>query len=281
MTPAKHADGLIGTRIAVLGCGNMGTALARGLAGIPDHRLILSGYDICADKVSRLAGDTGLVPVHSPLEAAKNADIIFLCVKPKLVAKLAKEIAPALEAYKVVVSIAAGVKAEDIREAIGHACPVVRTMPTTTLLVQEGLFAVVFDDSKLTDKSRLSIIQLLTALGKVYELDTEAEISAFTAVAGSGPGLMYQLWMGYVEGAVALGFPREKAVEMVLSVALGSAKLALETGEPLSELYSMVASPAGTTVAGALHLERNAVRGHIADAVIASFLRSEELGRKA
>ena len=269
------------TRIAIIGCGNMGAALAKGLAGLKDRAISLTGFDPDAEKLNKLAAEIGLTPAASPLEAAANAEIIFLCVKPKFITALAAELAPALKTNPVLVSIAAGVKAADIRTAVGHACPVVRTMPTTTLLVQEGLFAVVFDDPKLTAPQTSLIRELLAALGKVYELHSEAEISAFTAVAGSGPGFMFQLWMGYVEGAVALGFTRPEAVDMVLRVSLGSAKLALESKESLYDLYSMVASPAGTTVAGALHLERNAVRGHIADALKASFERSEELGRKS
>lgn len=272
------------TRIAIIGCGNMGAALAVGLAGLKDHSVVLTGFDPDTAKLSGLAAQTGLSPAASPLEAAKNADVIFLCVKPKYITDVAAAIAPSLTTpNQMVVSIAAGVKAGDIRTAIGGACPVVRTMPTTTLLVQEGLFAVVFDDPALTPAQIALIRNLLAALGKVYELHNEADISAFTAVAGSGPGFMFQLWLGYVEGTVALGFTRPEAVDMVLRVALGSAKLALESGKngkSLYDLYSMVASPAGTTVAGALHLERNAVRGHIADALKASFERSEELGRK-
>ena len=76
------------------------------------------------------------------------------------------------------------------------SCPVVRTMPTTTLQVQEGLFAVVFDDPDLTPAQAELISKLLSGLGKVYELRGEAEISAFPAVAGSGPGFMFLLWMG-------------------------------------------------------------------------------------
>ncbi len=269
-----------GPRIAVIGCGNMGAALAMGLAGLKNMNVTLTGFDTDAGKMAALAAETGLTPAASPLEAAQNADIVLLCVKPKLVTGAAATIAPALNPDKVVVSIAAGVRAGDIRAAIGHACPVVRTMPTTTLLVQEGLFAVVFDDPALKEAQKQLLYSLLTALGKVYEFPSENEISAFTAVAGSGPGFMFQLWSGYVEGAVALGFSRAEAVDMVLSVALGSAKLALQSGRSLDDLYSMVASPAGTTVAGTLHLERNAVRGHIADAVIAAFKRSEELGKK-
>ena len=268
-------------RIAIIGCGNMGAALAVGLAGLKDTAVSLTGFDPDAEKAACLKAQAGLVPAASPLEAAREADIILLCVKPKYITEVAGEISPALRGNQVLVSIAAGVKAGDIRTAIGHACPVVRTMPTTTLLVQEGLFAVVFDDPDLTPAQAELIRKLLSGLGKVYELRGEAEISAFTAVAGSGPGFMFQLWMGYVEGAVALGFTRDEAVDMVLSVALGSAKLARQSGKSLYDLYSMVASPAGTTVAGALHLERTAVRGHIADALKASFERSEELGRKS
>ena len=268
------------TRIAIIGCGNMGAALAVGLAGLKDTAVSLTGFDPDGDKLACLKAEASLVPAASPLEAAREADIILLCVKPKYITEVAGEISPVLKAGQVLVSIAAGVKAGDIRAAIGHTCPVVRTMPTTTLLVQEGLFAVVFDDPDLTTAQADRIRKLLFGLGKVYELRGEAEISAFTAVAGSGPGFMFQLWMGYVEGAVALGFTRDEAVDMVLSVALGSAKLARQSGKSLYDLYSMVASPAGTTVAGALHLERNAVRGHIADALKASFERSEELGKK-
>ena len=269
------------TRIAIIGCGNMGAALAVGLSRLTDTAVSLTGFDPDSEKLACLKAEAGLVPAVSPLEAAREADIILLCVKPKFITEVAREISSTLKASQTLVSIAAGVKAADIRAAIGHTCPVVRTMPTTTLLVQEGLFAVVFDDPKLSTAQTDLIRDLLASLGKVYELKTEAEISAFTAVAGSGPGFMFQLWMGYVEGAVRLGFTRPEAVDMVLRVSLGSAKLALESGKSLYDLYSMVASPAGTTVAGTLHLERNAVRGHIADALIASFERSEALGRKS
>ena len=263
-------------KVGIIGCGNMGGAFAKALAQLPHVHLFI--YDRNMHKMRAAAkGKEKFVLVNSPAEVAAAADLVMLCVKPQGLLEVVQSIAHQLTFQKVLLSIAVGINTASIRAAAGSICPVVRIMPNTPLLVGEGVFALALDDQSLAAEQKEIIASLLERMGKVYVMPEE-KIDAFSSIVGSGPGFFYIFLQAMEEAAVAVGFSRKDAKEMVLATAKGSATLAESTGNTFQELYEMVASPAGTTIAGALHLERTGVRGHIADAVLAAYNRARELG---
>ncbi|MBQ4132265.1 MAG: pyrroline-5-carboxylate reductase [Desulfovibrionaceae bacterium] len=262
-------------KVGIIGTGNMGGAFAKALSLLPEVHLFI--YDRNPHKCEALAeGRERLIVCSNAAETAARSDLILLAVKPQMLRDVLRDIAPRLTPSKTLLSIAVGVLSKDIAEASGGVCPSVRIMPNTPLLVGEGVFALVLDDPELPVQTKRLITNLLQAMGKVYIMQ-ENKIDAFSAVVGSGPGFMYLLWQAFEEAAVALGFPRKDAREMALATAKGSALLAEQSGSDFYKLYEMVASPGGTTIAGAMHLERTGVKGHIADAVMKCHARAMEL----
>ena len=263
--------------IGVIGAGNMGGAFIKALSQHPQLRIFI--YDRNPPKIEALVREReNCQACDSAEHVAAFSDLILLAVKPQMLLNVVREITHMLNPEKTLLSIAAGVSSENIAQACGHSCPVVRIMPNTPLLVGEGVFALALDDPALSQDKRQLITDLLEDMGRVYVMP-ENKIDAFSAVVGSGPGFMYLLWQAFEEAAVALGFPRKDAREMALATAKGAALLAEHTGQDFYKLYEMVASPGGTTIAGAMHLERSGAKGHIADAIIKAYARAQELAQ--
>jgi pyrroline-5-carboxylate reductase len=261
--------------VSFIGAGNMGGALLRGLANMEGLRLV--AFDLDQEKLATVCQDCSAVPATSALEAAALGDYILLCVKPQQMRTVLKDLRPALNPDKCLVSIAAGIPLKLIAGWVGEVCPVARVMPNTPALVGAGVLAVCLDDPRLTPEQKELVQKLLTAVGAVHVLE-EKYFDAFTAVAGSGPAYVFYFMEALMEAALACGLPRGQATEIVNELLLGSVKLAKESDTHVSLLREMVTSPAGTTIAALVHLDRQAVRAAIIDAVDLAMRRSKELG---
>ncbi|MBF0481562.1 MAG: pyrroline-5-carboxylate reductase [Desulfovibrionaceae bacterium] len=264
-------------KIGFVGAGNMGGAIVKGLAGRPEYELI--AFDPDAAKLGALANQYKIAAAAGVFELARDCDYVVVCVKPAQVEDVIKNMAGALTPGKCLISIAAGVRLKRIKKWAGKDCPAVRVMPNTPALVGEGLFALCFEDQTVTAEQKVFVSTMFGCLGETFDLP-EKHFDAFTAVAGSGPAYVYYFMEALTEAGVLLGFDRDTATRVVKGLVSGSAALAHASPKHLSELREMVTSPAGTTVAALLHLDRNAVRASIMEAVEMAQLRSEELGKE-
>lgn len=266
----------MGAAIGFIGVGNMGSAIIRGLA--QDTTLTLHGIDLDQAKLKVLAKECGLTIQKSIKDLVGACDYVLLAVKPQHAEETLKEAASALKG-KVLLSIAAGIPQERLKAMSGGKCPVVRVMPNTPALVGEGVFALCLDDARLKKPQKDFLTRLFGRLGQVHVLP-EKLFDAFTAVIGSGPAYVFAFMEALVDAAVFLGLPRDAATAMVKGLFTGSARLAAESPMHLAQLRDMVTSPGGTTIRALQHMDRMAVSGSIVDAVIESFDRSVELGKK-
>ncbi len=262
--------------LGCIGCGNMGSAILKGLHG--KDGLSLAGYNRSAAKLEQLQRDVPLHVAVSASELARVADYIVLAVKPAQVAQVLQEIAPELTPDKVIISVAAGVTQAALREDSGGICPVVRCMPNTPAMVGEGIFAMCFDDPALLPACREEIEALFSGIGTVLALE-ESKFGAFTAVAGCGPAYVFHFMEAVIEAAVTTGFTRKDATDMVVQLFKGSVALAEQSGQHISVLREQVCSPAGVTITAVNHLDRTAVRGHIIDAVLLARQRDREMSK--
>lgn len=260
--------------IGCIGCGNMGAAILRGLAQRDD--LSLLGLDADKSRVDALCEECGMAAADSAKGIASDADYLLIAVKPGQVGPLLRELAPHLQPRQVILSIAAGVTLEQLKTDSSGVCPVVRVMPNTPAMVGEGVFALCFDDPALSEGQMQFVSGLFETIGQAHVLD-ESEIDVFTAVVGSGPAYVFYFMEAVIEAGVTLGFPRDKATRMVQALFSGSAKLASESGIHPSILREMVCSPKGTTIQATNHLDAEAVRSAIVEAVRRSYERSVEM----
>lgn len=261
--------------IGFLGAGNMGTAIIKGLTGVSDVSAV--AYDVDAAKVEALAGDGLAEKAATPAALALQSDYLVLCVKPQYLSAAMDALGPHLRPETVVLSIVAGVTMARLRELTGGTNPVVRVMPNTPALVGAGQFALCLDDAALSEEKKAFVRELFARLGRTYVLE-ERLFDAFTGLAGSGPAYVLYFMEALIESGVLMGFPREAATDIVSGLIEGTAKLAAQSGTHPSILREMVTSPAGTTIEALMHLDRQAVRAAVIDAVAASRDRSKALG---
>ncbi len=260
---------------AFIGAGNMGGAIMRGLAC--KEGLALTAFDPDTAKLEALHKDAGVVPAASAAQAAKTADYVVMCVKPQQMRCVLEGMKDALAPEKCLMSIAAGVTSATLARWSGDVCPVIRIMPNTPAMVGEGVFALCLEDARLSEAQKTFAMELFSGIGQCHALE-EKYFDAFTAVAGCGPAYVMYFMEALVEAGVYLGLQRAQTTEIVTALFSGSVKMARQSGLHMSVLREMVTSPAGSTIRGTAHFDRQAVRAAIVDAVVAACDRNRELG---
>jgi len=260
--------------VAVLGAGVMGETLVSGLlrAGRRPSDLLLS--ERRPDRAEELRERYG-VDVVGNVEAATKAGTLLLVVKPQDMGELLEEIAPHLSPTTMVVSLAAGITTSYVEARLPDGAPVVRVMPNTPALVDEGM-AAVSRGSHCDEPHLREAEELLSSVGKVLRVP-EQQLDAVTAVSGSGPAYLFFVVESMIEAGVHLGLPRTTASELVVQTVVGSAKLLRETGEHPTVLREQVTSPGGTTAAAVRELEDHKVRAAFLTALEAARNRSRDL----
>ncbi len=262
------------TVVAVLGAGVMGETLVSGLlrAGRRPEELLLA--ERRPERAAELQERYG-VQVVGNVDAARKADTLVLVVKPQDMGDVLDEVAPHLSGGTMVVSLAAGITTGFIESRLPSGTPVVRVMPNTPALVDEGMAAISRGSS--CDEPHLSEVEeLLSATGKVVRVP-EKQQDAVTAISGSGPAYLFFVVEAMIEAGVHLGLPRSTASELVVQTVVGSAKLLRETGEHPTVLRERVTSPGGTTAAAVRELEDHKVRAAFLSAMEAARNRSRDL----
>ena len=262
------------TVVAVLGAGVMGETLVSGLlrAGRRPEELLLA--ERRPERAAELHERYGIQVVGN-VDAARKADTLVLVVKPQDMGDVLDEVAPHLSGGTMVVSLAAGITTGFIESRLPSGTPVVRVMPNTPALVDEGMAAISRGSS--CDEPHLSEVEeLLSATGKVVRVP-EKQQDAVTAISGSGPAYLFFVVEAMIEAGVHLGLPRSTASELVVQTVVGSAKLLRETGEHPTVLRERVTSPGGTTAAAVRELEDHKVRAAFLSAMEAARNRSRDL----
>jgi len=261
-------------RVAILGAGVMGETLLSAIlrSGTPADRIVVS--EKREERAAELRDLHG-VEVTDNARAVEGADVILVVVKPQDVPGLLAEIAPAVSAGAVVVSLAAGVRIETYEQALPEGTGVVRAMPNTPALVGEGMFGV--SPNAVVSGDRLDeVVALLASGGRVVVVPESAQ-DAVTAVSGSGPAYVFYLAEAMISGGVGLGLDPEIARILATQTVLGAAKLLAESEAPAEELRRRVTSPNGTTHAAITTFDAQGVRDGIEAGVRAAAARSAEL----
>jgi pyrroline-5-carboxylate reductase len=255
----------------------------KGAAGIiPPENIGVS--DVDPAKAQALARELGGAKWHpSNQDAVREADFVFLAVKPQALGAALEEIAPALrmrpgERPATLVSMAAGWSIKGIQLLLDpeKAAPVARIMPNTPALISQGVIAMAASP-EVSEETLETLETILGAAGMVDRID-ETYMDAVTGLSGSGPAFVYLFIEALADGGVQAGLPRDKALRYAAQTALGAAMMVKETALHPGQLKDMVASPGGTTIAGIAALEQGAFRGTVMNAVAAACKRSKELG---
>ena len=260
--------------VAVLGAGVMGETLLSGLlrAGRPVEGLVVS--ERRPERVAELRERYG-VRVLENGDAVAAAGTVVLVVKPQDMAALLDEVRDRLSPGTLVISLAAGITTAFLEQRLPEGTPVVRVMPNTPALVDEGMAAI--SPGEHCDEAHLARARaLLEATGKVVEVP-EYHQDAITAISGSGPAYIFYVVEAMIEAGVLLGLPRSTSTELVVQTLYGAATMLKETGQHPTVLREQVSSPAGTTMAALRQLDDHKVRAAFLTAMEAARDRSREL----
>lgn len=254
-------------KVGFIGFGNMAQATARGLlradAVRPDHVFA------CAKTWDKLVASTeslGAVACRDARAVAEAADVVFVAVKPYLVAEVCTPIADVLaQPGKIVVSVAAGMPFAAYEEFLAPGTHHISTVPNTPVSVCEGVWACESTHS-LSDEELSLVSNLLGTTGLVTMLDSKLLGIAGT-IAGCGPAFVAMFMEALGDAAVKHGVPRKLAYELAGQMIAGTGKMAIESGEHPGALKDAVCSPGGTTIKGVASLERSGLRGAIIAAI--------------
>jgi pyrroline-5-carboxylate reductase len=262
-------------RFGVIGFGNMGKAIVSGALDaqiIGVHNVVI--YDIAA-AARESAVAQGLSVLSSDAEVCEHSDIILLAVKPQQLNEALEQCGTALE-DKAVMSIVAGVDSQHIRQLTQGNIRLLRLLPNTPALVQEGAF-VLSSDNDFTPTEYRWAESLYDSLGLVEHLP-EAQLDAVCGLSGGAPAYAAMFIEALADGGVQQGLPRDVSLRLAAQSCLGTAKLLLNTQMHPASLKDMVSSPAGTTIEACAVLEQGAFRGTVISAVNAASERSAEIG---
>ena len=254
-------------RIGIIGTGNMGSAIIRGIAssesaGSP----VLNIYDINSDQTDRLVKEYKRINAESSCSSlAENSDIIILAVKPNIYSSVLDEIKDSVDSSRILVIIAAGMSISFVEGFFSFPVKVVRTMPNTPLLVKTGMTAVC-GGSNASETDVKAVEKIFGCLG-LTEIIEEKYFDQFTALAGSSPAYIYMIIEAMADGGVLEGFPRKAAYKAAAQAVKGAAEMVLSSGLHPGELKDMVCSPGGTTIEAVAVLEREGLRNSFIQAV--------------
>lgn len=267
--------------IGFLGAGRIAQALAKGFiaAGVCEApRIIASCPEVDRHLLEEIKS-LGCRTTHANRAVVEESDTIFLALKPAVVPKVLSEVSPHVLSRHLTVSLAMGVTINNVESVLPEKSRVIRVMPNTPCLVQEG--ACVFSrGSTATLEDAQLVRRLLSSVGICEEV-AESLMDAVTGLSGSGPAYVYMVIEALADGGVQQGMPRDLSYRLAAQTLLGAAKMVQKTGRHPAALKDDVCSPAGSTIEAVYRLENLGLRAALMEAVRAAAAKSDEIGAKS
>ena len=256
-----------------IGCGNMGSAIARALSQKTKDIALTDR----SGKAAELANELGCVYTDNNT-IVSTCDRIFLAVKPQMMAEVLLPLQSILADKKpLLISMAAGLSLSRIEEMAGTSLPIIRIMPNTPVSLGSGM--TLFCHNQLVDQTMLADFLTDVEPCGQWDLLEECLIDAAGVVSGCGPAYMYLFMDALAEGAMACGVPKQKALSYAAATMIGAAKMVQNTGKTPEDLKNAVCSPGGSTIAGVRILESTGFQEAIINCVKAAYKRNQELGK--
>lgn len=268
---------MIVLKFGFIGVGNMCSAILDGIvkSGCADTKDIYL-FDTDAQKCQRFV-DIGMTLCGSAKEVSNLSDVLFLCIKPQIMPKVLGELSTEVKKDAVIVSIAAGVSAEKICNAIETTDRVIQVMPNTPLMLSEGAVALSATDSVSADEYE-AVEKIFSSCGVCRKIPLD-KMNEIIAVNGSSPAFIYLLTKYVCDVAEENGIERETAKALFCQALIGSAKMMTDSGMDIDRLIEMVSSPGGTTIQGLSAMRERDTEGVVRATFDACTKRAYELGQ--
>ena len=264
-------------KVAFIGAGNMAEAMIRGLLkaeAVDPLDVLVTGRR--AERIETLHARYGTTGFLDNREAASQADVVVLSVKPQILARIIDEIRDAIRSDALVVSVAAGMAITQISSCLPEGTHICRAMPNMPSVVGAGAAAFVCGEH-MTEQDTAMAQALFESCGLAVQVSEESLLDAVTGLSGSGPAYVFMIIEALSDAGVKVGLPRRQAQKLAAQTVLGSAQLVIETGEHPGVLKDQVTSPGGTAIAGLHTLEEGGLRTTLINGVVAATERCREL----
>lgn len=251
-------------RISIIGCGVMGSGLAKKLA--EHHQVMLC--DRSYEKAEALAKKLNVKCSHEIADAVGGADVILLCVKPQDLKEVSKQLFGKIRDHQVLVSILSGVTQKVLKLHFGDVS-ILRIMPNIACFYGDGVMGFV-ENKEMHQARKKELEEVFKPLGNIHWVE-ECQIDALTALAGSGPAFAFVIIESMVDAAVSLGLSASEGKEIAIQMFSGALRTLSETGKHPGELKWEVTSPAGCTIAGIKNMEDHGVRSGLINTFLATY----------
>ena len=262
-------------RFGVIGVGNMGAAIIRGVAKklLSSEQIFVT--DVDPQKVDELRTELGVNAFDTVGQLVENVDAILYSAKPNNAAKIFKQARELVKPSQLLISIAACIPIAQLESYFAESIPVIRVMPNIAVTVGSGVAAI--SPGSYADENHLAKSQaIFNAVGSSLIIE-EKQLDAVTGLSGSGPAFVFVFIEALIDAGVHVGLSREDAHQLAVQTVLGAAKIIDQNREHPAVWKSRVTTPAGTTAAGLFELEQGKFRSIINAAVIAATERAQEL----
>lgn len=260
-------------KIAIIGAGNIGTALADGFSTIHNKQdITLTRRNLEPLDEYRKAGFNTL---DSNIQAINNAHVVILSVLPQQINHVLKEIQPAINLKTtILVSTVTGISIQNIRNLIGNEAKVVRAMPNTALALKESMTCMAFDGMNEAEKQQ--IVELFNQVGTTMVIKEEM-MTAATALCACGIAFFMRAIRAASQGGIEMGFHAEDALQLAVQTAKGAALLLQQENAHPEKEIDRVTSPKGCTIAGLNEMEHNGYSSAMIKGFLTSFNKANDL----
>ncbi len=257
--------------VAIIGAGNMGGAIAKGLT-LVGSELEIRLSDIDVDKLDAICDEfSDIYAFNSNTDAILDADLVILAVKPWLIPVVCEEIKGSLNlSEQIIVSVAAGVNLDQLHEALGAEAHIFRAIPNTAVEVFEGVTAI---SSRIVDEEiKITVLEIFEELGQVYFVP-ETQLNAYMSLASCGIAYAFRYIRAAMAGAVEMGIPPAQALEVIIQTLKGAAEtLQFNESHPEAEI-DKVTTPGGITIKGLNAMEAHGFSNAVIQGLKASHLK--------
>lgn len=264
------------TVIGFIGAGNMAYALIKGLINNGYGAENIKVSDLDESLLNKRKSELGIDAFTNNTDLAAECDVVVLAIKPQVMSAVCKGLQGAIKSDHLFVSIAAGIRANDICRWLGGDLALVRTMPNTPALVQQGATGL-FANDLVSDEHKVIVTSILSAIGDCFWVGEEKLIDAITAISGSGPAYFFLMMQSMTQAGMALGLDEETASALSVKTALGASVMAANSDDDPKQLRANVTSPNGTTQAAVESFQDQNFEGIVANATRAAYDRAHEL----
>lgn len=257
------------TAIAILGGGNLGQSIARGLARTdryPSKNIIVTKRR--PDALEKLR-DQGIRVTSDNNEAVRQAHLVLLCVQPQQLSTLLNDVRSGLNPRQhVLVSTITGLSITDIEQQVGEGFPIVRAMPNTAIAIRESMTTLAAKNA--SEDVLNEVKEVFDVMGRTLVIEEEL-MAAATVLGASGIAFCLRYIRAAAQGGIQMGFHAEDAQAIAVQTCRGAASLILEAGKHPEREIDKVTTPQGCTIAGLNEMEHNGMSSAVIRGIMASF----------